>query len=384
MIYLDNAATTYPKPPSVLAAVVRAVEKAGGNPGRGGHPLSLAAAEELWLCREAAATFFHFPAPERVVFTQNCTMSLNMALKGLLSGGGHALCSDVEHNAVMRPLHALSVAGTATFSVVETGQSEEETVEQFRRAITPHTTVLCCTACSNVTGAALPIRALGSLARAHNLAFVVDGAQAAGVLPLDMERDNIDFLCLPGHKGLYGPMGTGLLLCGDRYPLATWMEGGTGSRSLSYYPPEELPDRLECGTMNVPGICGLRAGIEWVARRGVEELRKKERQVMAPLRETLSAAEGVAVHSAPLVGHNAPLVTFTVDGVPSERVAEALAKAGVAVRAGYHCAPAAHAKCDTLEWGAVRVSPSAFTDMRQTEQFLKIFDEIDKKGLQRG
>ena len=382
MIYLDNAATTYPKPPSVLAAVVRGMEKAGGNPGRGGHALSLRAAEELWLCREAAARLFHSDAPERVVFTENCTMSLNMALKGLLSSGGHAVCSDVEHNAVMRPLHALAVAGVATFSVAETAENEEQTVENFRRAITPDTTVLCCTACSNVTGAGLPIRALGALARERNLAFVVDGAQAAGLLPLDVQRDKVDFLCLPGHKGLYGPMGTGLLLCSERYPLATWMEGGTGSRSLSYYPPEELPDRLECGTLNVAGVCGLRAGIEWVEKRGVAALQARERQVMTPLAAALAEKEGVWLCSAPLAANNAPLVTFAVNGVPSEQIAGALAEAGIAVRAGYHCAPAAHAKCDTLDSGAVRVSPSAFTDERQIATFLKIFDQIDKKGLQ--
>ena len=382
MIYLDNAATTYPKPPSVLAAVVRGLEKCG-NHGRGGHALSLAAAEELWTARETAARLFHSDAPERVVFCENCTMALNMALKGLLSGGGHAVCSDVEHNAVMRPLHALSVSGVATFTVVETDpEDDEKTVENFRRAITPDTTVLCCTACSNVTGAGLPLRALGAFARERNLAFVVDGAQAAGTLPLDMKRDNIDFLCLPGHKGLYGPMGTGLLLCGDRYPLATWMEGGTGSQSLSYYPPEELPDRLECGTLNLPGICGLRAGMEFVEKRGVEAIAAAKRRVMAPAVEMLAANPRVTLCSAPLSPQNAPLVTFTVAGVPSERVAEALAAAGVAVRAGYHCAPAAHAKCDTLDAGAVRVSPSVFTDGRQIAAFLKIFDEIDKKGLQ--
>ena len=382
MIYLDNAATTYPKPPSVLSAVVRGMEKCG-NPGRGGHALSLAAAEETWAAREVAARLFGLADPAGVAFCENCTMSLNMALKGLLSGGGHALCSDVEHNAVMRPLHALSVAGVASFTVVETDpENDDVTVENFRRAVTPDTTVLCCTACSNVTGQGLPLRALGELARERNLAFVVDGAQAAGVLPLDMRRDNIDFLCLPGHKGLYAPMGTGMLLCGDRYPLATWMEGGTGSRSLSYYPPEELPDRLESGTLNLPGICGLRAGMEFVEKRGIEAIAAAKRRVMMPVAERFSQHPRITLCSASLSPHNAPLITFTVAGVPSERVAEALAAAGVAVRAGYHCAPAAHAKCDTLDTGAVRVSPSAFTDERQIAAFLKIFDEIDKKGLQ--
>ncbi len=384
MIYLDNAATTYPKPPSVLAAVVRGMEKAGGNPGRGGHPLAIKATEELWACREAAASLFGLSAPERVVFTENCTMSLNMALKGLLQNGGHVLCSDIEHNAVMRPLQALADARSVTFDTVETSADGEKTVENFRRAVTPETVVLCCSACSNVTGAALPIRQLGRLARERNLAFIVDGAQAAGVLPLDMERDAIDFLCLSGHKGLYGPMGTGLLLCGDRYPLETWMEGGTGSGSLSFYAPRELPDRLECGTQNVPGICGLRAGIEWVSERGVSHLHRRERQIMQPLYEALSCCEGVTVHSVPLSALSAPLVTFTVDGVPSERVAEVLAQEGVAVRAGYHCAPTAHAKCNTLEAGAVRLSPSAFTDERQVAEVLKIFGKIDKKRLQRG
>ena len=382
MIYFDNAATTYPKPPAVLTAVVRGMERCG-NPGRGGHPLSWQAARELWECREAAAALFGLSAPERVVLTPGCTASLNMALKGLLQEGGHALCSDVEHNAVMRPLSALAAAGTAEFSVVETVVGDDEkTVENFRRAITPETTVLCCTACSNVTGARLPVGALGELCRRHNLAFVVDGAQGGGLMPLDMERDNVDFLCLPGHKGLYGPMGTGLLLCSDRYPLQTVMEGGTGSRSLSLYPPEELPDRLEPGTPNVPGFCGLRAGMEWVARQTPAALLARERALTARLSAGLSSFGDVRIHSAPLEAQGAPLLTFSVKGVPSEQVAQALSEQGVAVRGGYHCAPAAHAKIDTLETGAVRLSPSAFTDERQAETFLKIFEQIDKKWLQ--
>ena len=253
MIYLDNAATTWPKPSCVREAVRQALELYGANPGRGGHAMGMAASQEIYRCRETAARFFHLENPAHVVFTLNCTMALNMVLKGLLCEGGHIVVSSLEHNAVMRPLKALS-AGAPVYSVATVvPENPEETVRNFRRCITPQTKALLCIHASNVFGCRLPIRRIGEMAHRLGLLFIVDAAQSAGVLPVDMEADHIDYLCVPGHKGLYGPMGTGMLLCGPDTPLPTLMEGGTGSQSLLLDQPEELPDRLESGTVNTPG-----------------------------------------------------------------------------------------------------------------------------------
>lgn len=377
MIYLDNAATTYPKPPCVIQAVVRGMERAGGNPGRSGHPLSLAAAEAVWNCRESAAALFGCSSPENVIFTMNCTMSINIVLKGLLSGGGRVLISDVEHNAVMRPLNTLARKGFVKVDVASVSADADETVANFKRKITPETRAIVCTHASNVFGVAAPIRALGQMARLYGIPFVVDGAQSAGVLPLSLADDGIDFLCLPGHKGLYGPMGTGLLLCSGRVPLPPLIEGGTGTQSLDLRQPDTLPERLESGTPNLPGICGLRAGIDWVRAQGVDAIAAHECRCLAPLYRTLNALPRVRLYTPPpRPGIEAPILSFSVEGVPSEAIAERLHAAGVAVRAGYHCAPAAHRKFDSPDGGTVRLSPSAFTSARGMQEVSRILHNL--------
>ena len=377
MIYLDNAATTYPKPPCVIRAVVRGMEHAGGNPGRSGHPLSLAAAEAVWNCRESAAEFFGCPSPENVIFTMNCTMSINAVLKGLLSSGGRVLISDMEHNAVMRPLHALARKGFIKVDVAAVTADPDETVANFKRKITPETRAVVCVHASNVFGVAAPIRALGRMVRLYGLPFVVDGAQSAGVLPLNMTDDAIDFLCLPGHKGLYGPMGTGLLLCSGRVPLPPLIEGGTGTNSLELRQPDTLPERLESGTPNVPGICGLRAGIEWVRAQGIDAIAAHECRCLAPIYRTLQSLPRVRLYTPePRAGVDAPILSFSADGVSSEAIAERLHAAGIAVRAGYHCAPAAHKTFGSPDGGTVRLSPSAFTTMRGVGEVNRILHNL--------
>ena len=369
MIYLDNAATTWPKPACVAAAVNRALAVYGANPGRGGHNMSLAAAKEVYGCRETAARFFHLDNPTHVVFTLNCTMSLNMAIKGILANGGRVVVSSLEHNAVMRPLHALSRSGPVyDVAKVEPGD-DDATVEAFRRCIGPLTKAIVCTHASNVFGVRLPIHRLGALAKERGLLFVVDAAQTAGVLPIDMQADHIDFLCLAGHKSLYGPMGTGMLLCGNGAPLPTLIEGGTGSQSIRLEQPEDLPERLESGTINVPGICGLRAGMEWVLSRGVANIARQETGHMAMMYDCLSRMPGVSLYTArPAIGLCAPVLSMNVMGMSSEETAAELNRLGVAVRAGLHCAPFAHRQFGTLPGGTVRFAPSAFTTRQDIEQ----------------
>lgn len=369
MIYFDNAATTYPKPAPVREAMREALSRYGANPGRGGHAMGLAASEQVYRCRETAARFFHLDDPAGVIFTQNCTMSLNMAIKGILAGGGRAVVSDLEHNAVMRPLHALSPE-QPLYDVAQVVPGDDEaTVDAFDRCIRPDTKVIVCTHASNVFGIRLPIERIGRLAHRHGLLCVVDAAQTAGVLPIDMSGGAIDFLCAAGHKGLYGPMGTGLLLCGGRFALPSFYEGGTGSQSISLAQPEDLPDRLESGTVNVPGICGLRAGMEWVMARGIPVIGRHEIGLMAHMHDLLKGIPGVVLYTdRPRLDTSAPVLSANIADRPSEEVAAELNRYGIAVRAGLHCAPAAHRVFGTLPTGTLRFAPSVFSTRQQVEQ----------------
>lgn len=379
MIYLDNAATTYPKPPSVTMAVSDALRRYGANPGRGGHPMAMATAEQVFACREEAAVLFGASDPTHVIFTANCTAALNTVIHGLLKNGGHAVISDLEHNAVIRPLSA--IAGVTFTEAEVTPDDEERTLAAFRRAIRPQTRLILCTHASNVTGTRLPIRRIGALAHEHGIPFAVDAAQSAGVLPIDLVADHVDFLCAPGHKGLYGPMGTGLLVCGE-VPLAPLMQGGTGSASRLPHQPSDLPDRLESGTLGVPGICGLFAGLRFVRRQGVEAIAAHEAAVMCRFYDVVAAEPTVRLYTErPDPTFAVPLVTLNVEGLTSEQTAARLADAGVAVRAGLHCAPSAHRRLGTLRDGAVRFCPSRFTTVAEAETAAKILCKIARKTL---
>ncbi len=384
MYYWDNAATTWPKPQAVREAIGKGLIRYGANPGRGGHQMAYTTSEMIYKARQTAADFFGLSTPDQVVFTLNCTMSLNMVIKGILSGGGRALISDLEHNAVLRPLHALS-PHCPIYDVAQVDMNDPlKTVENFRRAITTQTKLIICNHASNVWGVIQPIREIGRLAKEHGIPFAVDAAQSAGVIPIDMEKDSIDFLCVAGHKGLYGPMGTGMLLSSGCYPLKTLLEGGTGSRSLDPNQPEDLPDRLESGTPNTAGICGLKAGMEWVSRRGTSSLYHHEMKVIRYLYRSLEKTPGIRLYTPfPQEGRYVPVLSFTVENLPSEQTAALLNEAGVAVRAGLHCAPLAHRKMGTDTTGTVRLSPSAFTGFGEAEKMVKIIGQTAQKSLQR-
>ena len=383
MIYLDNAATTYPKPLSVRQAVAEAFLHYGANPGRGGHAMAMASAAAVYACRETVADFFGLEDPSGVIFTANCTTALNYVIKGLLAHGGHAVISSCEHNAVIRPLTALAECGVTFTEATVYPEDPARTVENFRRAVRPDTRLVLCTHASNVGGWRLPIREIGALAHRYSLPFAVDAAQSAGILPINMVRDNIDYLCLPGHKALYGSMGTGVLLCRGDVVLQTVLEGGTGSASLSPEQPAELPERLESGTLGVPGICGLHAGVKFVKQHGREALAVKETACMRRLYDRVSGVRGIRIHTPrPDLAKTVPMVTLTVDGIPSETVAGELSAAGIAVRAGLHCAPSAHRMMETLPQGAVRFCPSAFTTPAEVDETAKNLCKIARKALQ--
>ena len=354
----------------------RALTRYGANPGRGGHTMGMAASREVYRCRETAAEFFHLDNPGQVVFTLNCTMAMNMALKGILRTSGRVVVSDLEHNAVMRPLHVLS-PGRPIYDVAQvTPGDDDQTVEAFRRCITPFTRAIVCTHASNVFGVQLPIRRLGELAREHDLLFVVDAAQTAGVLPLDMEADHIDFLCVAGHKGLYGPQGTGVLLCGKDVPVRTLLEGGTGSISIQQEMPDFLPDRLEAGTHNMPGIAGLLAGVRFVRQLGPEAICAGERQLTFQAAEGLRRLPGLQVFALPDLAAQAGVLSIVPEHMDAEALGAALADRGIAVRAGLHCAPLAHRTAGTLDTGTVRLSFSHWNTREEVSRFLVAMGEI--------
>ena len=381
MIYWDNAATTWPKPAAVYQTMGQALRRYGANPGRAGHRMAMETAEQVFACRQDVAAFFGLSDPSGVVFTPNCTAALNMVIAGVLAGGGRAVCSDLEHNAVVRPLWALP-GGDSRYDVAEWSSDADETVEHFRRAIRPDTKLLICTYASNVFGVRMPIRELGELAHEHGLLFCVDAAQSAGVLPIDMEADCIDYLCVAPHKGLYAPMGTGLLLCREPHGIPPLVRGGTGSYSLKPQQPSDLPDRLESGTPNTPGICALSRGLQFVRQQGIQRIHRHEIACLQRVYERLAGCGRIRFYTPyPTPERAVPVLSLNVEGLPSEEVARQLDSRGVAVRAGLHCAPWAHRRFGTLSTGTVRLSTSAFSTPEEAETVSKVFLQIAEKSL---
>ena len=380
MIYFDNAATTFPKPQQVLNASFRAAKLYGANPGRSGHQLSMAAAEEVYACRQEASSFFHALGPECVAFTLNCTHAVNMVLKGLLNPGDHVVVSNLEHNAVMRPLYALAQKGVSyTLAQVVPGD-HDATLDAFRKALQPNTRLVVCTHASNVLGIRLPIERIAALTKQYGIPILVDSAQSAGVLPIDIQDFGIDYLCCAGHKGLYGPMGTGMLITEKGSSLSTIIEGGTGTFSADLKQPETVPDRLESGTPNLPGICGLRAGIRFVKGRGVSTIFRHEMGLVQELYDQLSKIDGVHLYTdRPDPAHYAPVLSFNIREENSEKIAAVLDQNGIAVRAGLHCAPSAHTVMGTLEQGAVRVCPSAFNNRAEIHMLASVCRKLAMK-----
>ena len=364
MIYLDAAATSLEKPPQVARAMAEAVQTMS-SPGRGRYPASQCAEETAFRCRNEAAELFDVPSPEQVIFTSNATHGLNIAIHSLVKPGNRVVISGYEHNSVLRPLHA--VPGVELIVIDAPLFNREEMVAQWRRALERGADAAVCMHVSNVFGYVLPIKEIAALCRSYAVPLVVDASQSAGVLPLSLQELSAAFIAMPGHKGLYGPQGTGLLLCGaEAVPL---LRGGTGSASRSREMPEELPDRLEAGTHNMPGIAGLLEGIRFVRRCGTEQIAHHEQMLIRRAAEELRNMDGVRLWYDASGRSQSGVLSFTVEGLDCEEVGEALAEKGIAVRAGLHCAPLAHQTVGTQEKGTVRLSPSVFTSGGQIDSF---------------
>jgi len=379
MIYLDNAATSWPKPPEVARAIIEFLECAGGNPGRSGHALSIAAARVVYETREAVAELFNSPDPLRVIFTQNATHAINLVLKGILRRGGRVVTTSVEHNAVMRPLRALEREGVHV-RIVPCDQEGFLNLANMERVVQPGTSLIVLTHANNVTGTILPVTPVAEMAHRAGALVLVDAAQTAGVVPIDVQGMGIDFLAFTGHKSLYGPPGTGGLVIGDRVDAANLeplARGGTGSRSEFEEQPEDLPDRFESGTPNGPGIAGLGAGIRFVRSRGMDVIRAHEVALTGRLIAGLEGIPGVRIYGPHDPVRRTAAVSLTVEGCRVSDVGLRLDEEfEILSRVGLHCAPAVHRTIGTFPEGTVRFAPSVFTTPDEIDTTLAAMQAI--------
>jgi cysteine desulfurase/selenocysteine lyase len=387
VIYLDNAATSWPKPPQVAQAMMRFLGEVGANPGRSGHRLSIEAARVVYRTREAVAGLLGVADPMRIIFCANATHALNLALRGLLGSGQHVVTTSMEHNSVMRPLRALEAEGIA-LTVVECSPEGVLDPAAVKQALRPETTLIVMTHASNVVGTLMPVREVAEIARAHDLLLLVDGAQSVGALPIDMDGLGADLLAFTGHKALCGPAGTGGLIIGERVDIACLeplTRGGTGSNSESDLQPDFLPDMFESGTMNVVGLAGLEAGLRWLVEQGPEELRSRERALTARLIEGLRQIPGVEVEGTLDASKQLPVVSFMLAGVdPGEMGLRLDEEFGIAARVGLHCSPVAHQTLGTFPTGTVRFSLGALSTRKDVDLAVRAVRDLAEEARRRG
>lgn len=387
MIYLDQAATSFPKPRAVYEEVLRCMTRYGGNPGRGSHALSLAAAEKIYDCRALAAEFFGVDDPARVFFTMNTTHGLNTVLKGLLHEGDHVLISDLEHNAVYRPLYKMEQSGTIALSTFPSmvGDHRRNAVRicaGIARRMRPQTRMVVCTHISNICSVMMPIKEIGGFCHRHGLLFVVDAAQSAGHERILVDEMNIDALCVPGHKGLYGPQGCGMVILGKSILPESLMEGGNGVHSLEGTMPDFSPERYEAGTLPTPAIAGLYEGLRAVREVGVETIAEHERELYRRARNFLGNQQGVLLYAPEYEGST---LLFNLDGMSAERTGGLLNEAGFCVRSGYHCTALGHGTLGTPEGGAVRISFGMYNTVHEVDSLgLAIRKILCERGREKG
>lgn len=375
MIYLDNGATSFPKPLSVRQNVDISLKKFSANPGRSGHSLSLRAAKEIFECRKRLKELFNANSEEEIIFTENCTMALNTVIFGLLNEGDHVLISSMEHNSVTRPLESLKDKGV-TYSTFDYSYDDNETVDNVRNLIKPETKLVICTHASNVFGFRFPIERICALCHAYGILFCVDSAQSAGVFDIDVGTNQYDFVCMSGHKSLYGPMGTGVLILNNRN-LKPLLYGGTGTESVKKSQPEGLPEKFESGTQNMNGISGLKAGVDFVKNRGIKNIYNHEYKLAKRLFNGLANNRKVITYNKSFdYGKVAPVVSFNIDGGYSEDLVAKLNKYGIMTRGGLHCSPLAHKTMNTIENGTVRVVPGAFNTINDINYLLNVIRKL--------
>lgn len=375
MIYLDNAATTFPKPLKVYQEMFDYMKSSAANPGRGAHDMSVMASTKVLETRQLIGQLFNIDDPFNIIFTSNTTDSLNIAIKGIFKNGDHVITTVLEHNSVLRPLNKLSKNEvTATFLGMD--ENGFINLSDLKKNIKKNTKAIIINHASNVIGTIQDIEKIGEIAKENGLIFIVDGAQSAGVIDIDVKRYNIDLLAFPGHKGLLGPQGTGGLYIGTGIQLETFKEGGTGSNSSSLEQPDFLPDRFESGTLNTPGIVGLNQGISYIFEKGIENIRKKEEALTDYLLIELMKLPFIKIYGNRSIKHRCAVVSFNIENTDSSVVGYELNKRGIAVRTGYHCAPLIHKALGTLKYGTVRASLGYFNTFAEIECLIKSLKEI--------
>jgi cysteine desulfurase family protein len=377
--YFDHAASSWPKPPEVLQAMQDCMNHYAANPGRGSHQMAVQASRVLFETRKQLAKLFKIKNPTDISFALNTTMALNQAIMGFVQEGDNVICTSVEHNSVRRPLEFLRKTKGITITYLKTNMKGELSLDAVREAFTDKTSLVVSTHSSNLLGSILPVAALGELCRNKGVKLLVDAAQSAGTLDIDVERMGIDMLAFPGHKGLLGPQGTGGLYLAPDLELVPLLHGGTGSQSEAIDQPKVRPDRYESGTQNTVGIAGLNEGVKFVLKETVEQIHKKEWNQTQTIMEALLGIEGVKVLGPDLGQNKTGIVAFTIHETDSSEVAFILDQSfQIAVRAGYHCTPLAHEMAGTMERGAVRASVGYFTANEEVERLIKAVKEIAK------
>lgn len=376
MIYLDNAATTFPKPPCLTREIARCIHEYCGNPGRSGHILSLKASEKIFECREKLAAFFGLSHPENVVFTLNTTYAINIAIHALYEPGTHVLISNMEHNSVLRPVEDLQKKKEISYSIFDVLQPTELILQELKRRLRPNTKMLIMQHASNVCGKAFPIHTIGDFCKKHGIIFIVDAAQSAGTLPIHIEKDHIDALCVPAHKGLYGPQGLGFVIFGERPPLRNFITGGNGINSLSAEMGLDLPESFEGGTMPTPLIAGLCASLHWLQDIGTNAIREKETKLAAALFERLQS-----LHGSILYGGDPPetgILLYRNSKKTINELSSALNAQNICTRSGFHCSPLAHKALHTGNDGALRISLGYFNTTRDIDAAYHAIRDICK------
>lgn len=376
MIYFDNAATTFPKPPAVTREMLRCMREYGGNPGRSGHRLSMAAAEAVFNVREALAEFFGISKPENIVFTANCTSALNLAISGIAKRGDHFLISDLEHNSVLRTVAGLCRERSMTFDTFHALASDDAILTEIEKKRKPNTRAVISTHASNICPRILPIARMGALCKRLKLLFVVDAAQSAGIYDISVMRDGISILCAPGHKGLYGPQGSGFAAFADDFDFSHFSVsayGGNGKNSAEIDMGHEPPDSFEVGTLSTPAIVGLGEGLRFIEQRGRAQIEAVETQLFLHAKKSVEKLPRVKIYLPE--AQRGSLLLLGFEGISPSLVAEKLSDHGICTRAGLHCAPIAHRSLGT-GGDALRISFSAMNTMAEVESFSYVLQTI--------
>jgi len=369
-VYFDNAATSYPKPPSVYEAINFTLQHVGANPGRGEHSLSQSANRIIFKARETIAEFFNIPNSRNIVFTSNGTEAINLALKGFLKPGDHGIISSMEHNSVVRPLNSLKNDGV-NVTIVQCDKQGKLNPDYVFKEIKENTRLIVLTHASNVTGTILPVEEIGEIAAKKGIPLLVDAAQTAGTIPIDVLRNNISLLACPGHKSLLGPQGTGFLYICEGFNLKPLIEGGTGSNSELSEQPDFLPDRFQSGTLNTPGIAGLKAGIEFINKKSIQTIKEHEDMLSKTFINKLKEINRVRIYGPLSIKEKTAVVSFNIKGKDSADIATALdEKYQIMVRVGLHCSPHAHKTIGTFPDGTIRVSFSIFNTVHEIDYFI--------------